>query len=290
MNQKYCALVEKNSFNLIFKELIREIDNFGEWTKPRGLDCKEIIAPQIVLTDPSKCIITLKNRKLNYAYLIIEKMSYLSQISVPSILIAYNAKMKNYLNQETGNFDGAYGLRIAKNAQLEYCYNQLKEDKDSRQALITINDYTDRQISLDKPCTISLQFLIRDDKLDMIVTMRSNDLLWGLCLDVPAFCFIQETMAFWLGIEVGKYIHQPASLHYYKEFEEKILGYLSDEETNNETLPKWDIPFEKTFDALTCFWIQEQRIRETTIYTKTGYKVIDEYLERIFNHWSSKRV
>lgn len=286
----YCAQIEENNFNRLFKKAIREIDKFGVWTNPRGLFCKEVIAPQLILTDPSKCITTLKNRKLNYAYLIIEKFSYLSQISIPETLIAYNSKMRSYLNQETGNFDGAYGLRIAKNKQLEYCYKQLLADKDSRQAVITINDYTDRRESLDKPCTISLQFLMRNGKLDMVVNMRSNDLLWGFCLDVPAFCFLQQVMAYWLGVEVGYYIHQPASFHYYKEFEEKIFGYLKDEELNDETLPEWDIPFENTLDALMKFWEQERQIRETTTFDRTGYETIDAYLDRLFDYWLNKRI
>lgn len=286
----YCAQIEEETFNRLFSKAIREVDRYGKWTNPRGLDCKEIIAPQLILTNPKNCLITLTNRKLNYAYLIIEKFSYLSQISIPETLIAYNAKMKSYLNQETGNFDGAYGLRIAKNNQLEHCYNLLKNDPDSRQAVITINDFTDRKASLDKPCTISLQFLVRDGKLDMIVNMRSNDLLWGLCLDVPAFCFLQEVMAFWLGIEVGFYIHQPASFHYYKEFEEKILSYQQETETNEEIIPEWNIPFENTLDALMKFWAQEQAIRKTTAYDKTGYEVIDKYLERLFDYWLNKRI
>lgn len=286
----YCAQIEESNFNRLFKRAIREIDRFGVWTNPRGLHCKEVIAPQLILTNPKECLVTLKNRKLNYAYLIIEKFSYLSQISLPETLIAYNPKMRDYLNQTTKDFDGAYGLRIAKNKQLEYCYRQLLEDKDSRQAIITINDYTDRQVSLDKPCTVSLQFLIRDNKLDLIVNMRSNDILWGFCLDVPAFCFLQQVMAFWLGVEVGNYIHQPASFHYYKEFEEKILGYLHDEELNEEKLPEWNIPFENTLDALMKFWEQERQIRETTAFDKTGYDTIDEYLERLFDYWLSKRI
>lgn len=286
---KYCGHVEKNNFNDLFKSAVQEVQLFGKWTNPRGLKCKEILSPQLVLTDPSRCLITLRERKLNYAYLIIEKFTYLSQISVPEILIEYNSKMKNYLNQDTGNFDGAYGLRIAKNNQLEYCYNQLKEDKDSRQAVITINDYTDRRVSLDKPCTLSLQFLIRENKLDMIVNMRSNDLLWGLCLDVPAFCFLQEVMAFWLGVEIGVYIHQPASLHYYKEFEDNITSLISSNHFNEEKNPKWNIKYEETFNALMKFWIQERQIREKKEFEETGYETIDIYLERLLRYWVNKK-
>lgn len=290
MNKKYGIKIIADNFNDLFKQAIKETVENGEWTKPRGLDCKEILSPQLILTNPLGCLVTLEKRKLNYAYLIIEKFSYLSQISRPDILIAYNKKMKDYLNQTTGDFDGAYGLRIAKNNQLDYCYNQLKKDKDSRQAVITINDYTDRHISLDKPCTLSLQFLIRNNKLDLIVTMRSNDLLWGASLDFPAFCFLQETMAFWLGIEVGVYIHNPASFHYYKEFEEKIISYLDEEEVNDEIIPKWDISYEDTHAALVKFWISERYVREYGLVADTGFDTINEYIARLNQYWINKNI
>jgi thymidylate synthase len=286
---KYCNFVGADNFNDLFKKAINVLDSEGEWTEPRGFKCKEIISPQLVLTNPKNCLVTLEDRKLNYAYLIVEKFSYLSQISVPHILIAYNAQMKNYLNQDTGDFDGAYGPRIAKNSQLEYCYKQLLEDKDSRQAVITINDYTDRKVSKDKPCTLTLQFLIRENKLDMIVNMRSNDILWGFCLDVPCFAFIQEAMAFWLGIDMGIYIHQPASFHYYDNFEEKILSYKNSVKKNKEKNPKWNISFDDTHHALMSFWMEENNIRLHGFYIPTKFDCINEYLERLLNHWINKK-
>ena len=287
---KYGIQIIVNDFNTIFKKSILEIFKNGEWTNPRGFLCNEIIAPQIILTDPKNCLVTLKNRKLNYAYLIVEKMMYLSQVCYPEILMAYNAKMKDFLNQETDNFDGAYGPRIAKGEQLKYCYEQLKSDKDSRQAVVTINDFTDRRVSLDKPCTLSLQFLIRKGKLDLIVTMRSNDILWGLCLDVPAFCFLQEVMAFWLGIPVGNYIHTAASFHYYKEFEERLISFVDDNELNDEEIPEWDVKYEDMLGALLKFWREEKHIREEMHYKNTGYKVIDKYLERLYDYWLHKKI
>lgn len=287
---KYCNVIVSDNFNELFKKSIDILEKEGEWTYPRGFKCNEIIAPQIILTNPKNCLVTLEERKLNYAYLIIEKFTYLSQISLPQVLIEYNAQMKEYLNQDTNDFDGAYGPRIAKNSQLEYCYKQLLEDKESRQAVITINDYTDRKVSKDKPCTLTLQFLVRDNKLDMIVNMRSNDILWGFCLDVPCFAFLQEAMAYWLGIERGIYIHQPASFHYYENFEEKLHSYLKSEKENKETTPEWTISFDDTQKALIEFWKQESNIRLYGFFEETEFQCINEYLERLKIYWDKKRL
>lgn len=292
-------IIEANNFNQLFLEGINSIYTKGVWTKPRGFDCKEIMAATLILTNPKNCLITIKDRKLNYAYLIIEKMMYLSQICNVDTLIAYNNKMKDYLNLDTSDFDGAYGPRIAMNNQLEYCYNELKSDPDSRRAIVTIHNSSDCKPTKDSACTLSWHFMIRDNKLNMFANMRSNDILWGLCLDIPAFCFIQEVMAYWLRIEVGNYIHYDASLHYYKEFEQKLLNYIKNQhkdsiilenhnEVNNEKNPVWDIPYEETKEALEEFWKQEEDIRKNREFTQTKWNVINFYLIKLITYWAIK--
>ena len=47
----------------------------------------------------------------------------------------------------------------------------------------------------DIPCTVSLQFLIRENKLHLFVNMRSNDVFLGLPHDIFCFTMIQEIIA-----------------------------------------------------------------------------------------------
>lgn len=288
------------NFNELFINSIFYIYSKGDWVKARGFKFKELIAPNLVLDNPRECLCTISDRKLNYSYLIIEKFTYLSQISYPEAIIAYNSKMINYLNPKTKDFDGAYGLRIAKNKQLDHCYELLKEDKGSRQAVITINDYTDRRKSLDKACTLSLQFLIRKNKLHLITTMRSNDLMFGTSLDIPAFCFLQEVMLSWLKetyptLKLGQYIHKPASFHYYDYSEKQLLELLKlnqQDDTqilninivNDKKTPKWDISYKDTKKALKLFWKEEVKIRKSLKFKTTGFKCIDEYLNELLNY------
>lgn len=288
-------LIKADHFNDIFIKSINAINSWGEWTNPRGFDCKELISPQLILTNTENCLCTIKKRKLNYAYIVIEKMMFLTGISKPEILISYNKQMANYLN-EFGEFDGAYGPRI--NGQLDFIYNELKKDKDSRRAVVTIHNRTDNNLNTkDSACTLSLQFLIRNNKLIEIATMRSNDIKWGTCIDIPVFCFFQEVLAYWLNIEKGDYIHNPASLHYYKEFEEELLTYFDFidnydiylvSEVNNITTPKWDISYKDTENALKSFWKEEENIRLRRKFNKTKFKVINEYLDILLKYWLRK--
>jgi len=75
--------------------------------------------------------------------------------------------------------------------------------------------------SKDVPCTLSLQLLIRDRRLHMVVNMRSNDVVWGLPHDVFSFTCLQEVLMLELreaGVPVddlGAYHHHAGSLHVY---------------------------------------------------------------------------
>jgi thymidylate synthase len=66
------------------------------------------------------------------------------------------------------------------------------------------------------PCTLSLVFQIRDNKLQLSVTMRSNDIIWGFCNDSYVFTLLQEYVANDLGIEMGEYVHHSISMHIYE--------------------------------------------------------------------------
>ncbi len=118
---------------------------------------------------------------------------------------------------ETGDrfFQGAYGPRIGD--QLEKVEAQLRRDRNTRQAVVSLWSETDREPSWkDRPCTTEFQLMLRDGALDIFVFMRANDLWTGTCYDVFQFGQIQAAMAHVLGIPHGTYHHYATSLHIYE--------------------------------------------------------------------------
>ena len=77
-----------------------------------------------------------------------------------------------------------------------------KRDPDSRQAIIQIPIMRARGTK-DTPCTSSIQFFIRDNKLFTTVYMRSTDIVLGFPIDIFQFTMWQCEMAKELGIDVG---------------------------------------------------------------------------------------
>tara|TARA_R100001244_G_scaffold131402_1_gene104605 strand:+ start:917 stop:1561 length:645 start_codon:yes stop_codon:yes gene_type:complete len=109
-----------------------------------------------------------------------------------------------------------YGYQWKRAQQLDNIINMLRENPDTRQAAISIYDAKEMsKYSKDTPCTYAIQFTILDDKLDMTVVMRSNDLWYGFCNDQYQFSKLQEMVAKELGREMGTYFHFAHNLHLY---------------------------------------------------------------------------
>lgn len=111
----------------------------------------------------------------------------------------------------------------------------LKDKPSSRRAVIQLFDASDLEkpyVSI--PCTCTLQFLIRNGELNLLVNMRSNDAYLGLSHDVFAFTMLQEVVARTIGVDIGVYQHCVGSLHLYEDHKERAQRYV-DEGWMNDT-------------------------------------------------------
>lgn len=232
-------LITLDNFNEIYIELIKTVQLNGHHVTPRGMGVTEMICTSFCLSDVNRSLLTLKERHMAYKFNVAEKLCYVSGNSGEEILPKYAKNIANFINPETKLFDGSYGPRI--HSQLKWIIDLLKSDKDTRQAVITINNFhDDMHKSLDIPCTVMLQFFIRDDKLHCIVYMRSNDLYWGTPYDVSQFTFIQEVIANCVGVKTGTYTHIAGSLHIYDRDKESFDRILKDQSVNDKKQLKLD--------------------------------------------------
>ena len=73
--------------------------------------------------------------------------------------------------------------------------------------------------------------MIRDNKLNLTINMRSNDMTLGLVYDLPWFVSLMYKMRDELtdaypDLEIGAYTHMVHSLHIYDRDEDKILKMI----------------------------------------------------------------
>jgi len=219
-----------DSFRSVFKSAVTSILTDGKEVRPRGMLTKEI-SPATLIVDPKKSLYFSPHRSLNFAFLFAENLWYLSGRADTHFLSYYNSNIKNF--SEDGLHDGNYGSKII--SQIRYIVDTLTQDKDSRQAIISLWRDNPRP-SKDIPCTLTMQFLIRDGALNMYVQMRSNDIIWGSCYDVPSFSLIQMVVASCLGLQPGMLYHTANSLHLYETHfslaQELVDEYFKVEELN----------------------------------------------------------
>ena len=192
---------------------------YGEKTSPRGQETHEVMNPTFMIERPWMIPYEIDNRELKSFIGAVEGLQLVGQTTAPEVVISGSKVFSNYLD---GNiFHGAYGARIY--GSLTRVAELLKKDPDSRQAVLTIFDWKQDlgTVSKDIPCTLSIQFFIRDNRLCMRVNMRSNDVWLGLPYDLVQFGALQGAVAKALDIEMGWYAHSVGSLHLYQKDVEK---------------------------------------------------------------------
>lgn len=205
-------MISSVSLDNIYLFVAKSLLTYGNQTNPRGLPCIELNPGTFELKDPRMNILTNQTRKINKAYAAAELFWILTSRNDVAFLDAYNPHVKQW-SDNGKTFNGAYGPRVMP--QWNYVLNKIKEDPDTRQAIMTI--WTPNPTpSKDIPCTIALHFMQRRGALNLIVYMRSNDFWLGLPYDVHTFTCMQILMAGMLDLKIGWYKHIAGSLHHYQ--------------------------------------------------------------------------
>jgi thymidylate synthase len=200
----------QEAFEKLYNNISKNGINYSE-TKCLHNIGFEILNPldNIISTD-------YRNWKPNYAE--IEWQWYLSE-NPNATEIAKFAKIWNKCMDINGNVNSNYGWQWGKGKQLDYVINELKLNPESRRASISIYDAKDRyNFENDTPCTYAINFYILNNKLNMSVMMRSNDLWYGFCNDQYCFSKLQEMISNKLKIKIGTYYHFVNNIHIYNNF------------------------------------------------------------------------
>jgi len=118
--------------------------------------------------------------------------------------------------------------------QLDFVISDLKREPFSRRAVMSIRDFAVDSANEHPACLQSIQYFIRDDKLDCCVLFRSNDLPEAFFMNAFALIKLQEKVASELGVPIGSYSHRSNSMHAYEKNFGLIEGYVKRLETEAE--------------------------------------------------------
>lgn len=220
-----------DSINSLFAQACAAVLGRGQVVSPRGLRTREVLGAWLCLTSPRHRVLHVPPRVINPAFAAAEAVWILSG-SDGEWIYGFNRKLTAYTDD--GLLQGAYGPRLRRWPgrsgsradrpghleeidQLERVTALLRRDPDTRQALVQLFDAArDHRGHRDVPCTLSWRFYLRQGRLHLHTTMRSQDLWLGLPYDVFTFTVLQELVAGWLDVGVGEYHHHVDSLHLYE--------------------------------------------------------------------------
>jgi len=182
-------------------------------------DTKALFNVGFYMTDPKDRKIINRERKWNEEYAEAEWDWYLTgdpNIGALGDIYGKVPEIWKRMADGQGLVNSNYGYQWERNDQLERVIKLLKDKPDTRQACISIYDGKEMsEYHYDTPCTYAIQFTIVNGRLDMCVTMRSNDLWYGFCNDQYQFSKLQEMVSNRLNIETGVYYHFAHNMHLY---------------------------------------------------------------------------
>jgi len=218
------------SLNKAFHEVVCKIKNEGIHSAPRGQEVKELELETLAFS-PVFAIPEFSARKFNWKYFAGELAWYLQK----DTNIGYISEFSNFwsgIANSQGYINSNYGNLLFGN-QLQWALDSLRKDKNTRQAVCFLNQPKFQyEGNKDFVCTMYINFWIRDNRLNMKVQMRSNDVFYGLSYDAPFFALVMQNMWHWLvetyeGLELGTYYHSADNIHFYQrhfELADKIVA------------------------------------------------------------------
>jgi thymidylate synthase len=165
-----------------------------------------------------------------------------------------------------GLVSDAYGFRwrhMAVVDQLAWVIEILKNRRNTRQAVLQMwNASIDLGSSNPVPCNLNVMFRVRGIELDMTVSNRSNDILFGLYgANAVQFGLLHEYVGAMSGHRPGRYVHMSNDFHMYPHVWDKIGRnlFLDDPTLYGEVYPLVSDP--ETFDNdLKQFWSAHDRL------------------------------
>lgn len=229
-------VINANSINHAFKQGLGLLLKYaGQTDASRNGSVIRVPEPvTTVYANPRYRVLINPVRNANPFFHLMEALWMLAGRNDIAFVSYFNKQMATY-SEDGHTQPGAYGYRWRKYFgydQIDWIVGELKTNPTSRRCVLQMWDagdwdgeltqgdlYAAFHGSKDVPCNTSIYFIIRGDgRLDMTVTCRSNDAIWG-CYGANAvhMSILHEYMAAKVGAPMGMYYQVSNDLHAYTD-------------------------------------------------------------------------
>jgi thymidylate synthase len=202
--------------NETWLSLLETLIKQGQDVVPRSLPCIEIVGLQ-TCTPMSKPILSIAPRNLGYKFMCAEAWWILTGHDDVASIQPFSRMISTFSDNGL-TFYGAYGPKILN--QIDYVVDKIASDIYTRQAIINIWRENPGPTK-DYPCTLSVQFMVRNGQLHCIDTMRSSDAWLGWPYDtfnfsmLSSFIILKLREHYNINLELGNLIMNIGSSHLY---------------------------------------------------------------------------
>jgi thymidylate synthase len=287
------------------------INSNGDLRDSRNGPVKVMPMPVTTMYEnPRERVILLPGRDANPFFHFMECLWMMAGRNDVEWISQFNGGIANY-SDDGVTFHGAYGYRWRNHFddpisgdvqygdmaldQLATIAAQLRTNPDDRR---TVLQMWDARVDLglngkDFPCNLIITFRINSTgHLDMTVFNRSNDMIWGAYgANAVHMSFLQEVMASWIGVPVGRYWQVSTNFHAYLNTLEKIssIGNSSPDITKyqQEIISPFPIvngSIDEWFEDLSMF-MDEGPVMG---YRDKFFKKVAVPMLMSWNHWKNK--
>jgi hypothetical protein len=200
--------------------------------------------------DPRRRILDHPVRDANHFFHLMETMWMFGGMNTVAPLDLFNEQFKNY-SDDGVTYAAPYGFRWRyhfKFDQIRTAVEKLKANPEDRRIVIQMWDPAELKQTTGKDFACNQNVMLDTRKsatgymLDMTVTNRSNDLIYGaMGSNLFHMSMLQEYIAFHAGLEVGTYYQFSKNMHLYLENECSKRCWENMADFKRETSPETDL-------------------------------------------------
>lgn len=253
---------------------------------------------------PRERVLFDPDRNVNVFFSFMEALWMLAGRNDVAWLERFNSKIKDFVGPGPLLHD-AYGHRWRKAFdldggadddfadQLPKIIRMLKNNHNERRAVLTMwNPLWDleRPELPSVPCNTQCYFKIRNGALDILVTCRSNDIVFGAySANNVQFSVLQEYMAAMIGVSVGTYYQVSDSWHAYTE-RWSAFGGFKESPTIDYYQASGVVPYDmvthpESFDEELLWWMDRKDYIRSRVAPKNLF--FNEVAEILWSAWDA---
>jgi thymidylate synthase len=270
----------------------------------RGKATRELVGRVTTLDQPLERYLFLPKRHNDAFAQFAEAMWVLAGRNDIAWLARYLPRAHDY-SDDGQTWHGAYGPRLRRWAghvdQLDNVRRLLSADLTSRRAVMALFDpEKDFADSKDIPCNNWLSWIAREGKLHLSVAIRSNDAMWGFSgTNAFEWSILQEVMAYWLNLDVGRVTYFAHSFHLYdhhfnraRQISEEFHGLTPDDFGIGRAA--FQTPWSDFPAKLERWFTLEEQIRAKPegplfVHGRTDDPLLDSGLALVQVYWAHKQ-